>query len=179
MLFGAASAYAQAIVLPPVPLESDSWISLNPTNLQLVGPFSITEQQEVDGNGFFANTGIQVTDANGRAIRLSEGSTGYSDYVYAVAGFLYFSSDDDNGNIPIHPSITNGVAGLDVVATLNETGNWQNITPYFDFTLANTQAWVASDVPELSTWAMLLLGFAGVVAASFKSKRPWAAKAPA
>jgi hypothetical protein len=176
-VFGVGSANAQAIVLPPVPAgDSDAWISFDPTSGKLVGPFGFTEKDEAAG-GFFANTGIGVTNATGTAVELLENTELASDYIYAVAGFLYFSSDDENGNIPIHPAIKGGVAGLNIVASLNETGDWQEITPYFTFVVAGTRAWVASDVPEPSTWAMMLMGFAGLAFAGFRSRKRTAALA--
>jgi PEP-CTERM motif len=156
--------------------SSDAWISFDPTSGKLVGRFSFIEKDEAAG-GFFTNTGITVTDKTGTAVELLENDDEASDYIYAVAGFLYFSSDDENGNIPIHPAIPGGVAGLNIVASLNETGNWQEITPYFTFVTAGTKAWVASDVPEPSTWAMMLVGFAGLAFGGFRARKRMAAVA--
>src|SRR4051794_4119148 len=99
---------AGAATLPavPIPPNSDAWISLGADG-QLLGPFVIPETAEPS----LVNMGVQTTSANGTAVELTEGLNGpASDYIYAVAGFLYFSSDDENGNFSIHPLIPNGVA---------------------------------------------------------------------
>jgi hypothetical protein len=161
-LYWAVPAAAQ-ITLPPVPIppDSDAWLSLNP-NGQFVGPFGFTETEE-EPNGFFANIGIPTTSATGTAIQLREKNpTPSSDYVYAVAGFLYISSDSQNGNIQFHPLFPNGAANLNVVASLDQTGQWQEITQYFAGT---PRTWVASDaeVPEPATVSGLALASALVL----------------
>lgn len=163
-LFSAKPAGAQGLfppVPPPIPPDSDAWISFNANTGGFVGPFGITEQQE-EPNGFFANTGIPTASANGTAVRLSENNTSYSDYVYAVAGFLYFSSDSQAGNIPFHPLFPNGAADLNIVGTLNQTGGWQQIDQFF---VGTPPAWVASDldVPEPAS-GLALAGAFGLLA---------------
>jgi hypothetical protein len=84
-----------------------------------------------------------------------------------VAGFLYFSSDDNNGNIVINPAIPGGVAGLTIIDTLDESGNWQEITQDF---LNIPRTWVASDaVPEPSS--LVLAGTAALAVLGVWAKR--------
>jgi hypothetical protein len=141
------AAPARALALPPVPgpPSSDAWLSFNGNNF--VGPFDVTEAQE-EPNGSLDNTGIPTASPNGIAVELTETPSPFgSDYVYAVNNFLYFSSDSEAGNVTIHPAILGGVAGLTIVASLPETGNWQEIDQYF---VGTPPAWVQSDldVPE-------------------------------
>ena len=58
---------------------------------------------------------------------------------------------------------------------IQETGAWQNLDPLitnfygWDFSIPAVN--VASDVPEPSTWAMMVLGFAGLGFAGYRRSR--------
>ena len=180
----AAIAYSSAGAVnpipanPPIPPLSDSWLSFIPPATFVLG-VGITTAQEAGGMGFFLNTGIATTSPTGNYIELLEGCCGDSDFVVANAGFLYFSSDDNNGNLIPPKDIVPPNTKLTNVGILTETGGWQEITNRFTWPVAGTQVWVASDppepAPEPATWVMMLIGFVlvGVFPALRRYHRSW------
>ena len=66
----------------------------------------------------------------------------------------------------IVPLIAGSTATPLDLGTVAETGSWQ-----LAFNTGVDQYYVASDVPELSTWAMLTLGFAGLGFAGYRASR--------
>jgi hypothetical protein len=112
------------------------------------------------------------------AIFLTEpGSTALSDVVSATitgspaGGFFLDVKLRSDGSIPL-------ITALTAFETIPETGAVQDLTNAFtgQFDLDNSLPTIqvtsdVSDVPEPSTWAMMMLGFAGLGYAGYRGRR--------
>lgn len=74
-----------------------------------------------------------------------------SDYIYESAGTIWFASDSENFTPTLPGPVT---------ASLAETGRWQDLSTYFGY-LPGT-FFVASDVPEPASAAVMLAGLIGL-----------------
>jgi hypothetical protein len=131
-----------ANALPPVP----------PGDAYLYQGQAKTPVGESDNNIF-----IPTTAADGTGVTLYEigppGQQVPSDYIYAFSGFIYFSSDPESGP----PNLIHGDTSK--FKPLRETGDWQQVDTLLGVA---SPFYVASDIPEPATWAMMLAGLFGV-----------------
>jgi hypothetical protein len=133
---------------------------------------AITEQDELDNPGKIWSIGGLVEgnpDRVGQWIALTEpGSTGISDVVgLSAAGVFSFVSDAaDFSMFDIIKTVAETSSPLDITADLLSAADRANgFTAFF-------QSDVEGTVPEPSTWAMMLLGFAGLGFFGYRKARP-------
>jgi len=82
-----------------------------------------------------------------------------SDYIYESGGTIWFASDSET-SVPTLPG--------PVTASLAESGRWQDLSAYFGY-LPGT-FFVASDVPEPASAAVMLVGLMGLGLALHRRK---------
>jgi hypothetical protein len=174
----AASCYAPAFAQPCVLSDGLQLDDHAPVFLCEGSPEGFaTNGQAVDAIFF---TGIAVNPiTTGLQITLTEpGSSAVSDFVNVDPLFAL----DTNGQTFLTGLDVTLVSDTEVPLPVSdgqvviaETGVWQNLDPQikkfygWDFTIPNVN--VVSDVPEPSTWAMTLAGFAGVAFAGYRTRR--------
>ncbi len=84
-----------------------------------------------------------------------------SDYIYEFGGTIWFASDSENF-LPTLPG--------PVTAAIAETGRWQDLSTYFGYQAGTF--FVASDVPEPASAAVMLVGLFGLGLALRRHKSP-------
>jgi hypothetical protein len=75
---------------------------------------------------------------------------------------LVFNGTDPNSMPAVFPTTNNGDFGLQMAWLLGTLAPGASDTVTYDYVFGANQATVTGAVPELSTWAMMLLGFAGI-----------------
>jgi PEP-CTERM motif len=176
-VFGATSAHAQSATSCPGgadPNASDCLQIFNPDGSQL-SLLAITEQDELDNPGkMWMIGGLVETNPLllDQWIKVSEpgaGALGFSDFVgIPTSGTIAFISDpaDRIPEFTILRTVTETSSAIDVSDLLSSGAFAQGFRVSF-------QSDFEATVPEPSTWAMLLLGFAGLGFAGWRraSKR--------
>jgi hypothetical protein len=168
-MFGATAAHAQSATSCPGgsdPNASDCLQIFNPDGSQL-SLLAITEGDELANPGkMWSISGLVDTNPDhvGQWIALTEpGSSGFSDVVgIPTAGALAFVSDPADFSI------------FTIFKTVPETSSKLDVTTDLLSAAAIAAGFTASfqsdlnAVPEPSTWAMMLLGFAGLAYAGWR-----------
>jgi hypothetical protein len=128
--------------------------------------YDLPELFEAD-NGISLNFIIGTSSPRNDAVIIGTLSNP-SDIIWSDGNSLnFFSANDENQNVSAWDQFGN-LATLNILAVLPETGGWQRVDQYFLPVIGGGDGplYVASEVelgvPELSTWAMMLIGFAGV-----------------
>jgi hypothetical protein len=152
----------------------------------------------------FSGTGISgelvLSLANGTSPFTVTGVTGSVDLggtIYTITGLTTYAGDDQTAYFPT--SSSNGYVDFPGISVAFGSGNALNLFafnptsygallqdqnasgnpftgPYYSVTVTDAPIGVSPSVPELSTWAMLGLGFAGLaIAAAGRRKTPIAA----
>jgi hypothetical protein len=119
--------------------------------------------------------------ATNQTVFFTEPGGGISDVLH------YTYSQDANGNGHLDGTVISDTETPLSVADLNAAGIFATQTlseatvfaggKAFDFSNTNITANFTSDVPEASTWAMLLIGFAGMGLAGYRASQKSAALA--
>ena len=171
------SAHAQSATSCPGgsdPNASDCLRILDPTGAQ-ISLLAITEQDELaDPNHIWSISGVVQTDPalTGAVFALTEpGASAISDLIGVPSpNTIAFMSDAENGATAFPPgpflgTLVETAGPLDVSRLLDPTLQAQGFKVFF-------QSDVEGTVPEPSTWAMLLLGFAGLGFVAYRKARP-------
>jgi hypothetical protein len=121
----------------------------------------------MDANRNNIGTGIETTAENGTGFTLTDAADvgGTSDYIYAWNGLIYFDSDSEKSG----PRLTIPSVDTSRFTILRETGRWQDLSSAFGYYKGTFL--VASDVPEPSSWMMMLAGFGGLGAMMRRRRR--------
>ena len=168
---GAITAHAQSATSCPGgsdPNASDCLqIFQGGTQISLL---AITEQDELDNPGKIWSIGglVETNPAHvGQWIALTESGSSISDVVgIPAAGVLAFVSDAADFSVfNIFKTVAETSSPLDVTADLLSAADRAA-----GFTASFQSDFEASTVPEPSTWAMMLLGFAGLGYAGFRRR---------
>lgn len=173
----ATAAHAQSATSCPGgsdPNASDCLQILNPDGSQL-SLIAITEGDELaDPSHVWSIGGVVLTDPQytGQWVfALTEpGSSAISDVVGVTSpNTIAFMSDAENGSTTFPPgpflfTVAETSSPLDVSILLDPTLQAQGFKAFF-------QSDVEGTVPEPSTWAMMLLGFAGLGYAGYRKAR--------
>jgi|HubBroStandDraft_4_1064222.scaffolds.fasta_scaffold211820_2 hypothetical protein len=164
-VFGATSAHAQSATSCPGgadPNASDC-LQINQNGVQQ-SLIAITEQDELDNPGkMWSIAGLVETDPLllDQWIKVSEpgaGALGFSDFVgIPTSGTIAFVSDpaDRLPDFTIFRTVAETSSKIDVSDLLSADARAAGFTVSF-------QSDFEATVPEPSTWAMMLLGFAGL-----------------
>jgi hypothetical protein len=170
-VFGATSAHAQSATSCPGgadPNASDC-LQINQNGVQQ-SLIAITEQDELDNPGkMWSIAGLVETDPLllDQWIKVSEpgaGALGFSDFVgIPTSGTIAFVSDpaDRLPDFTIFRTVAETSSKIDVSDLLSADARAAGFTVSF-------QSDFEATVPEPSTWAMMLLGFAGLGYAGYR-----------
>jgi hypothetical protein len=177
------SAHAQSATSCPGGTDknaSDCLRILDATGAQL-SLLAITEQDELaDPNHVWSIGGVVLTDpqfTDQWVFALTDPRTGTISDVVGVTSpnTIAFMSDAENGATTFPPgpflhTVVETASPLDVSILLDPTLQAQGVKVFF-------QSDVEGTVPEPSTWAMLLFGFAGLGFVAYRKARPTSALA--
>jgi hypothetical protein len=152
------------------PTASDCLQLVNPDGSQL-SLLAITEQDELDNPGkMWSISGVLPTNPAflGGWIALTEPGTGAISDVVGIPkeDVLAFVSDPaDFSGFKLITSIEESSSPLDITRFLSPKAQESGFKAFF-------QSDFEATVPEPSTWAMLLLGFAGLGFVGYRKARP-------
>jgi PEP-CTERM motif len=118
-----------------------------------------------DAGGYFGFDNVILARANNAPYSLDNGGLGF--YAAGVSNFCSNPSPPDKPD----PTTTFNVWGLGGTSGILGTTASNDVNTYFNGTYSISTVSSVSAVPEPSTWAMMILGFAGVGAMAYRRSR--------
>jgi hypothetical protein len=127
------------------------------------------------GGGDFLNLGTATVSINGgTAVTFTDPIQVVLDQSDTTAGFEDTSVDDildvDNASFATY-ALTTSIGPLPGSSTINVGSSYGTTGGAFTLTSAEDATFTAAVVPEPSTWAMMLIGFAGLGYAGYRRAR--------
>ncbi len=164
-------------------ITSSTSVDIDEIDAALTPPISATFTLSATNSGPATSSGGEITQHYNGTFSITNGATNYlsgtfSDAVFGAGGALTLSASNPSPTQSI--SFTSNVIAPSLINAFDRAGSLSltDVTPGAAIVLGTLRSFTSdvsgdfsSSVPEPSTWAMMLLGFAGLGYVGFRKAR--------
>jgi hypothetical protein len=164
-------------------ITSDTTVDIDEIDAAITTPISATLTLTATNSGPATTSGGEITQRYNGTFSITNGATNYlsgtfSDAVFGSGGALTLSASNPSPTQSV--SFTSNVIAPDLIAAFDRAASLSltDVSPSAAVVLGTLRSFhsdvsgdFSSTVPEPSTWAMMLLGFAGLGYVGFRKAR--------
>jgi PEP-CTERM motif len=164
-------------------ITSDTTVDIDEIDAAITTPISATFTLTATNSGPATTSGGEITQHYNGTFTITNGATNYlsgtfSDAVFGSGGALTLSASNPSPTQSV--SFTSNVIAPDLIAAFDRAASLSltDVSPSAAVVLGTLRSFhsdvsgdFSSTVPEPSTWAMMLLGFAGLGYVGFRKAR--------